>query len=111
MKIKRWVILTALFAVLGGTIVASGCQTTNTASTNNTLTAGSSLSDCIISCTNACIEECPTAEECTGACSKTCTTFNPFAISCNGDPIQYCFDCTCAFGSQCGEILDDSANN
>ena len=38
MKIKRWAILTAVFVFLGGAIVASGCQTNNTASTNNMLT-------------------------------------------------------------------------
>ena len=37
MKIRRWAILTAIFTFLGGAIVASGCQPSNTASTNNLL--------------------------------------------------------------------------
>ena len=54
MKIKRWIILTTVFAVLASSIVASGCQPSNTASTSPTPNApnNEAANECATGCAN-----------------------------------------------------------
>lgn len=94
MKIKRWAILTAIFAFLGSTIVASGCQPSNTASTTN----GGGVVDI-----GGCIDQC--TQDCTDSCTQSC---NESCANCqlgNGT-----YDCTTPEGCvtcwfDCGFIL------
>ena len=117
MKIKRWVLLTALFAVLGGTIVASGCQTTNTASTANAGGA-SSDTDCML-CYNCTVAgqtyNCNDPDgrsEYIDACMANCE-FNGKVYDCT-TPLGcmgFWSAITCNMCMQVCEGADDSGNN
>ena len=118
MKIKRWMVLTAIFSALGGAIVVSGCQPSNTVSTNNTLMSNTTvnISNCTQDCMQACVDscvECSTVgcQDCINTCFYTCGSFDPFSVSCNGDPIQWCLDCGCAFTQECGDNMDDDSDS
>ena len=98
MKMKRWMILTAVFAVLVGSIAASSCQTNNIASTANTEgnTASSNCDIQIISGLIVCDFTCRSAK----ACSQTCATFDCGEIEYT-NACQYCNDCGLTFFEDC----------
>ena len=61
---KRWIVLTTAFALLGGGIMASGCQPSNTATTTG---GGGQADDCTQACISACMDDCSLT--CQEACS------------------------------------------
>ena len=90
MKIKRWMVLTATFTLLGSALLVSGCKKEDIPGTGNVcgdviLCVGFSVVDFVYHAPSVLIK----------SCTKTCGEFDPFSVECNGDPIQYCFTCNC----------------
>lgn len=88
MKIKRWMILTAVFAVLAGSIAASGCQTSNTASTANAGGSSNNTTNDCIACSNCTVAgqsyNCNDPDQCDAyivACTANCE-FNGKTYNC-----------------------------
>ena len=92
---KRWMVLLIVFALMGGWIVLSGCS-----STDITI-SGEDIADCV-ACAGEGVVGC--SDSCVKSCWETCFDCSWINnVECNGDPMQFCFDCGCAFTNSCGE--------
>ena len=103
---KRQTVLTAIFSILGGIVLATGCQTGKTASTGGGV---GNAPDCIQGCIAGCKDDC--AACCQEACSDC--TVNEHAYNCTSIDgcLSFCFECNCMMCTECFDQTFDGVGS